>query len=574
MAQDPNDRTVVEKVDPLLGAIVAGRFRIEGRLAAGGFGAIYRATHVGSGHTIALKVLHQRMASDRGAVARFQREGATLTTLRSPHTIAAYEIGESGELGILFIVMELLSGVTLFERFRSSGPIPWRTMAKIGAQICASLGEAHALGIVHRDLKPTNIHLELVGDDPDFVKVLDFGIAKIMQDSSFDSSDLTNAGQMIGTLDYMSPEQMVGGAVTGQTDIYTLGIVMYEMISGKRPFAEASSAAAVLAAMLKTIPASLTRVPGLPADLDRIVRRMLAKDAVDRYSDIDELARDLDAVHRLVVPEDNDSTRKLVLGDLAGMSGDMTVANASIPTMPQFAGRDRGDATRTEIVRPEFASSEFTRADANRAEMMRVAMIADHARPASDPDGDEKTGVELQPSGEQTTVAIFDPSGPALGIIPSSPTTLAGTPIPQRSRGASSSPPIAKKVPAQIPATPSPHAMPSFDPNEEDATVAMGARNPLFGRTAPGTGPALRSNLPGVGQIPQTPAPGMSPSMGAGAHNAPMIAPYPPPQDVPSTRLGYDPMAAADRDAQMKKLVYLALVVVAALFAIIFASQC
>jgi serine/threonine protein kinase len=414
-------------------------------------------------------------------------------------------------------------------------------MAKIGAQICASLGEAHAHGIVHRDLKPTNIHLELVGDDPDFVKVLDFGIAKILQESTFDSSDLTNAGQMIGTLDYMSPEQMVGGAVTGQTDIYTLGIVMYEMISGKRPFAEAASAAAVLAAMLKTTPTSLTRVPGVPAELDRIIQRMLAKDAKDRYADVDTVARELEALARVVVPEDNDSTRKLVLGDLASMSGDMTVANASIPTMQQF-GRDRGDATRTEIHRPEFASGEFTR-----------------------PADDEKTGVELQPSGEQTTVAILGDAASALieesakgpRVVPASFTTLPGTPMPQRPRSASVVPPSVK-------------LMPRFDPTEDEQTVAVGSRNPLFGRTH--ASPPPMAGLPGVAPRPNAPA--MVPTMGAGAHNAPMRTTYPPPQDAPSTRLGYDPMAAADRDAQMKKLAYLALVVVAALFAIIFASRC
>jgi serine/threonine protein kinase len=385
------------------------------------------------------------------------------------------------------------------------------------------------------------------------VKVLDFGIAKILQESTFDSSDLTNAGQMIGTLDYMSPEQMVGGAVTGQTDIYTLGIVMYEMISGTRPFAEAASAAAVLAAMLKTTPASLTRVPGVPAELDRIVQRMLAKDAKDRYADVDAVARELEAIQRVVVPEDNDSTRKLVLGDLASLSGDMTVANASIPTMQPF-GRDRGDATRTEIHRPEFSSGEFTR-----------------------PADDEKTGVELQPSGEQTTVAIFGDASRALieeskgkNVAPASFTTLPGTPMPQRARAATASPTLAKTVPARLPVTPSPAAMPRFDAAEDEQTVAVGARNPLYGRTNPVAAPAPKG-LPGM--RPHAP-PDMAPSMGAGAHHAPKMTSYPPPQDLPSTRLGYDPMAAADRDAQMKKLAYLALVVVAALFAIIFASRC
>lgn len=302
----------------MLGSVLDRRYRIDARIAAGGFGAIYRATHVGSGHEVALKVLHQRLATDRGVVARFRREGATMTALRSPYTIAAYELGEAEEEGILYIVMELLRGVSLFERYRSSGPIPWRTMAKVARQVCYSLAEAHQLGIVHRDLKPTNIHLEPIGNDPDHVKVLDFGIAKIMQDSTFDSSDLTNAGQMIGTLDYMSPEQMVGGATTGQTDIYTLGIVMYEMIAGARPFAEMPSAAATLAAMLKNTPMPLTLRMPVPDVIDRIVMRCLEREAIDRFADVNELGLELE---KLLPPsDDNDATRVVLVDPLASDS--------------------------------------------------------------------------------------------------------------------------------------------------------------------------------------------------------------------------------------------------------------
>ncbi|MFN0248172.1 MAG: serine/threonine-protein kinase [Kofleriaceae bacterium] len=322
MALDQNDRTLIERVDPLLGSVLDRRYQIDARIAAGGFGAIYRATHVQSGHEVALKVLHQRLATDRGVVARFRREGATMTALRSPYTIAAYELGEAEEQGILYIVMELLQGVSLFERYRATGPIPWRLMAKVARQVCYSLAEAHALGIVHRDLKPTNIHLEPIGNDPDHVKVLDFGIAKIMQDSTFDSSDLTNAGQMIGTLDYMSPEQMVGGQTTGQTDIYTLGIVMYEMIAGARPFAEMPSAAATLAAMLKNTPTPLSMRMPVPESIDRIVMRCLEREAIDRYQDVNELGRELERL--LPQTEDNDATRVVLVDPADSMNSRIT----------------------------------------------------------------------------------------------------------------------------------------------------------------------------------------------------------------------------------------------------------
>ena len=310
-ARDEESATAIAVIDPLVGTIFDKRFRIDEKIAAGGFGAIYRATHVKSGHQIALKVLLPTLAQDLGIVARFRREGDTLTALRSPHTITAYELGQAPDR-TLFIVMELLHGKSLFDHYEANGPFEWKRMVRIARQVCDSLAEAHALGIVHRDLKPTNIHLETKGDDRDFVKVLDFGIAKILQGSDFDSADITNAGTMIGTLDYMSPEQMVGGGITGQTDIYTLGIVMYEMIAGTRPFPEAPTAASALASMLKSTPQQLYLRAPVPEELNRIVMRCLEKETSKRYRTIEELAADLDRLTG-ATSDSIDKTRTLAL---------------------------------------------------------------------------------------------------------------------------------------------------------------------------------------------------------------------------------------------------------------------
>jgi serine/threonine-protein kinase len=291
--QDPNEHTVVERRDPLVGQVFDRRFQVEARIAAGGFGAIYRATHLKSGHTFALKILHANLTTDARLVARFRREGATLTRLRDPHTIIAYELGEADD-GTLYIVMELLHGESLYERFRAKGAMPWQRVLAIARAVCSSLAEAHALGVIHRDLKPTNIHLERRGGDDDFVKVLDFGIAKILQDSEIDSSDLTHAGQMVGTLDYMSPEQMVGGMCTATSDIYTLGIVMYEMIAGKKPFDDANSPAAALAAVLTATPDRLSVCAIVPPQVDHLVMRCLERLHGDRYQSALELSAALD----------------------------------------------------------------------------------------------------------------------------------------------------------------------------------------------------------------------------------------------------------------------------------------
>jgi eukaryotic-like serine/threonine-protein kinase len=297
--EDP-DRTKVALVDPWMGQLIAGRYRLELRIAAGGFGAIYRALDLATDRDVALKLLHASLAQDEGVAARFRREGAALARLRDPHTVAAYEVGETDD-GTLFIAMELLGGDSLHTVFQEQGPMAWRKVAAIARAVCSSLAEAHAQGIVHRDLKPANIHLE--GEHRDFVKVLDFGIAKIVG-GALDNSDLTSAGQMIGTFDYMPPEQMVGGETTGKSDIYALGIVMYELLVGQRPFGDLPTAASMLAAMLSTIPRSpAQRRVSLPRELDRAIMRCLAQKPEERPT-VAELAHLLD----VLIEEDEDRT--------------------------------------------------------------------------------------------------------------------------------------------------------------------------------------------------------------------------------------------------------------------------
>ena len=304
MRHDDPDRTKVAINDPLVGQVVDRRYRVEFRLAAGGFGAIYRAVHVINGRAVALKILHENLASEPDVVARFRREASALAQLRSPHTVTAYDFGETAE-GMLYIAMELLQGESLYERYSALGPIPWRRMLVIARKVCSSLSEAHALGIIHRDLKPTNIHLEQRGTDLDYVKVLDFGIAKILHGSTLDNQDLTRTGQMVGTFDYMAPEQMVGGQTSGQSDIYTLGIVIYEMITGERPFGNPSTPAAMLTAMLSITPPPLSNYVDVPDDLDSLVARCLERDVDARFADVIELG---DEIERLLVDEEATKT--------------------------------------------------------------------------------------------------------------------------------------------------------------------------------------------------------------------------------------------------------------------------
>jgi len=278
------DRTLIEPLDPWHGLVLKDRYRIGAKLAAGGFGSVYTAFDVVGQREVAVKLLHPALAADPSIAARFLREIEALATLTSPHTVAALDAGEAPD-GTPFLVMELLTGESVYDQMKARGKMPWRRVVAIARGVCHSLAEAHARGIVHRDLKPENIHLESRGDDLDFVKVLDFGIAKNRFSAVEGGADLTMVGQMIGTYCYMAPEQMIG-TCTAESDIFTLGIVLYELIAGRRPYGDAKGPAAQLAAVLGDTPPPLT---GVPVAFAEIVARCIDKDPLRRYRDAGEL---------------------------------------------------------------------------------------------------------------------------------------------------------------------------------------------------------------------------------------------------------------------------------------------
>ena len=281
--------------DPFLGVVLNGRFKIESKLGEGGFGAVYKGTQIQSGRKVALKLLHPEMTRDENLVARFRREGLVLCNLRDPHTITTYDFDATPD-GTLYIAMELLEGKSLHQVFHSEAPIAWARVLKIVSQMCSSLGEAHRQNIVHRDLKPENIYLENRGGDPEFVKILDFGIAKVMRgDNSVDpqAPQLTATGQTLGTLEYMSPEQLMGKQLDGRSDVYALGVLMYELLTGRLPFPDAKGPAALITAQLKQTPkppSSVHPQGEITGGVDRIVLRALEKDKNHRFQDVGALA--------------------------------------------------------------------------------------------------------------------------------------------------------------------------------------------------------------------------------------------------------------------------------------------
>nr|MBP6846351.1 protein kinase [Kofleriaceae bacterium] len=281
--------------DPFIGQLFNGRFKIESKLGEGGFGAVYRGVQVQTGRKVALKLLHPEMTRDENLVARFRREGLVLCNLQDPHTITTYDFDSTPD-GTLYLAMELLEGKSLHTVFHNEAPIEWKRVFKILSQMCSSLGEAHRQGIVHRDLKPENIYLENRGGDPEFVKILDFGIAKVMRgDNSVDpqAPQLTATGQTLGTLEYMSPEQLMGKQLDGRSDVYALGVLGYELLTGRLPFPDAKGPAALITAQLKQTPKPPSAVnpqAQLPPGVDRVILKMLEKDKNQRFADVGALA--------------------------------------------------------------------------------------------------------------------------------------------------------------------------------------------------------------------------------------------------------------------------------------------
>lgn len=283
-----------------------GRYRLKGRIAAGGMGEVWAAYHPGLKRDIALKILRVDEGNDGTAIARFEREVKATSDLSHPNTIRVFDFGTTDD-GIFYYAMELLEGVTLAQLVRAEGPLPPARAVHLVTQAARSLAEAHDRGIVHRDVKPANIFVTNAGGEADFVKVLDFGIAKRFarttagppgtaeQDGEAPDLELTGTGVLAGTPKYMAPEIVLGREVTPHADVYGLGAVLYFLLAGRAPFDGATAMAIYASHVADDVPSpSSVRGEALPEPLERIVARCLAKEPSERFVDAGELAHALE----------------------------------------------------------------------------------------------------------------------------------------------------------------------------------------------------------------------------------------------------------------------------------------
>ncbi len=280
--------------DPFIGRTLDEKYRIEERLGAGGMGAVYRGRHVLMDRPVAIKVLHQRFIEDEAARDRLQVEARAAVRLRHSNAVSVSDFGETSE-GCVYIVMELLEGRTLREILSREAPIETARAISMMLQASDAVATAHEVGIIHRDLKPSNILVTQSADQPAIVKVLDFGIAKLTGDK-LDDEDATAPIQkstVIGTPRYMSPEQQKGLELTPASDVYSLGVILYEMLTGMAPFTGSTPAEIGEKHAHDTPHSPREIVAGIPEDIERIVLRALEKQPEDRPANAGEFRREL-----------------------------------------------------------------------------------------------------------------------------------------------------------------------------------------------------------------------------------------------------------------------------------------
>ncbi|NVB85338.1 MAG: protein kinase [Kofleriaceae bacterium] len=281
----------------LIGKEIAGRYRILAKLGEGGMGAVYRGEQISLKRAVAVKLLRPELGANQVILRRFNAEAEAVAKLSHPNTVNIYDFGQDTD-GSLFIAMEFIEGRSLRSAISKDGPFhPARAIA-ISLQISASLSDAHSHSIVHRDLKPDNVMLQDRGRQKDVVRVLDFGIAKLRDDSRATQQAMTQAGDMLGTPQYMAPEQIRGEAIDGRTDIYALGCLIYEMVTGRMPF-EAPTVMAMLSKHLleQVVPPSQRRPDlALPATIDQLVLGAMAKDPKSRPATMDQFGEMLQAL--------------------------------------------------------------------------------------------------------------------------------------------------------------------------------------------------------------------------------------------------------------------------------------
>ena len=281
-----------ERSLPALGSIIAGRYRIERVLGAGGMGFVYAARHLNLNELVAVKVLHPRVAVDEESVERFLREARACVKIKNEHVVKVLDVFTGDMITPPYILMEFLLGAELGKVLSENGPMPIQMAVDYLLQACEAIAEAHAYGIIHRDIKPANLLLTQTSDGAPFVKVLDFGISKALAPDESGNQNLTETTAVFGSPTYMSPEQVRSAKhVDARADVWSLGVVLFELLTGRVPF-RGESMSGLLASIVADPPIPLSTLrPDAPPGLDRVIAGCLEKNRERRIPSVAELAQ-------------------------------------------------------------------------------------------------------------------------------------------------------------------------------------------------------------------------------------------------------------------------------------------
>ena len=311
----------------VIGTLIGERFRLEEKVGSGGMSSVYRAFDPTLERQVAIKLMHRDISSDPDQLERFRRESRAVARMNHPHVVTVIDAGEDD--GAPYIVFEYVEGETLKERIRRQGRLPVAEAVAYAIEIARALECAHSHKLVHRDVKPQNVLIDRDGR----AKVTDFGIARSME-----AQGLTATGRVLGTTDYVSPEQALGHDVTEQSDIYSLGIVLYEMLTGEVPFRADTQVAVAMKHVREPLPDVQRRRPEASAALAAVVERATAKETANRYATVAELVHDLEEVLAIEAARTGSATGEAtsVLRSLSGDTADFAPARLRQPRRTLF----------------------------------------------------------------------------------------------------------------------------------------------------------------------------------------------------------------------------------------------